>query len=55
MEYLAFQECMEYMSTCGLNYDTLVTDRHSTISKHMREKMKDVKHYFDLWHLRKSM
>lgn len=55
MEYTAFQRCMEYVNSCGMSYDTLVTDRHTSIAKHMREKLKEVKHYFDLWHLRKSL
>ena len=55
MKYMAFQRCMEYVSSCGILYDTLVTDRYTSIAKHMREKLKEVKHYFDLWHLRKNM
>jgi hypothetical protein len=46
---------MEYINNYGMTYDTLVTDRHTSISKHMKEKLQEVNHYFDLWHLRKSM
>ena len=55
MEYLCFQNCMNHLAECGMRLDALITDRHVSISKHMRENQENVKHYFDLWHLRKSM
>jgi hypothetical protein len=54
MEYLAFQHSMARLKQEQIKLDSLVTDRHSSITKHMRENEKSVKHYFDLWHLRKS-
>lgn len=54
MEYLAFQRCMDHVEKEEILLDSLITDRHNSISKHMRENMKEVKHYFYLWHLRKS-
>ena len=54
MEYLAFQRCMDHVGKEEILLDPLITDRHNSISKHMRENMKEVEHYFDLWHLRKS-
>jgi hypothetical protein len=54
MEYLAFQRSMAHLKQQDVKLDSLVTDRHSSIAKHMRENEKSVKHYFDLWHLRKS-
>jgi hypothetical protein len=33
---------------------TLVSDRHTSIAKYMRTQMKDIIHYFDIWHLKKS-
>ena len=55
MEMLAFRNCMDSLLACGLAIDTLITDRHSSITKHMRENLGHIKHYFDLWHLKKSM
>jgi solute carrier family 8 (sodium/calcium exchanger) len=55
MEYMAFTRLMESVAKSNLNVSTFVSDRHSSIAKHMREKLPDVKHYFDLWHLTKSM
>ena len=37
MEYLAFQKCMEFLFGKGLTLTTLVTDRHLSIQKHMKE------------------
>jgi hypothetical protein len=54
MEYMAFQRCMDYVKKEEILLDSLITDRHGSIAKHMREHLKNVKHYFDLWHLRKS-
>jgi len=34
---------------------TFISDRHSGIAKHMREKLTTIKHYFEIWHLKKSM
>ena len=53
MEYVGFQRCMTYLSECGLKTSTFISDRHTSIAKHMREKLKEVVHYFDLWHLKK--
>lgn len=38
----------------GLTIDTLVTDRHLQISKHMRENEPDIKHRSDGWHVGKG-
>ena len=54
MEYHGFVRCMEYILGCGLLLNTFVSDRDSAIAKHMREKLAGIKHYFDLWHLKKS-
>ncbi|CAB3988543.1 Hypothetical predicted protein [Paramuricea clavata] len=54
MEYLAFQNCMGFLSGCQLVMSTFVSDRHGSISKHMKTKLANLKHYFDLWHLKKS-
>ena len=55
MEYMAFTRLMEDIADNNLNVTTFVFDRHSSIAKHMREKLPNITHYFDLWHLTKSM
>ena len=54
MEYHGFLKCMEYMLGCGLLVKTFISDRYTAIAKHMREKLVNIKHYFDMWHLKKS-
>lgn len=53
MEYMAFNQCMTYLLGIGLGISTFISDRHTGIAKHMREKLGNIKHYFDLWHLKK--
>ncbi len=51
----AFRKCVDNIAKKDLSMDTFISDRHSSIAKHFREKLPVVKHYFDLWHLVKSM
>ncbi|XP_028403949.1 uncharacterized protein LOC114526538 [Dendronephthya gigantea] len=55
MEYEGFKRCMGFLLGEGLDLSTLVSDRHQTIAKHMREKLPNITHYFDLWHLKKKL
>ena len=54
MEYWGFEKCMSYLLGCGLAIGTLITDRHAQTAKHMRARLPNIRHYFDLWHLKKS-
>lgn len=54
MEFLGFKNCMGYLLGCGVVISTLITDRHASIRKYMREQLKNIRHYFDLWHIKKS-
>ncbi|XP_028394427.1 uncharacterized protein LOC114518614 [Dendronephthya gigantea] len=55
MEYNGFVWAMEYLLGTGLLMKTFASDRHSGIEKHMREKLASIKHYFDVWHLKKKI
>ena len=55
MEYEGFCRSMEYLLGLGLVIKTFVSDRHLAIAKHMKEKLTHITHYFDIWHLKKSM
>jgi hypothetical protein len=54
MEFLAFKQCMEYLIGFDLLITTFVSDRHTSIAKHMKQVLKNIIHYFDLWHIKKS-
>ena len=55
MEYLSFKQCMEYLMGFDLLITTFVSDRHITIAKHMKQVLKNIIHYFDLWHIKKRV
>ena len=55
MEYAGFCRSFEYLLGLGLVIKMFVSDRHATIAKHMRQKLSKITHYFDIWHLKKSM
>lgn len=38
----------------NFDIECIVTDRHPQIRKWMRESMKSVKHYYDVWHVAKG-
>ena len=54
MEYEGFCRSMEYWLSL-IAVKAFVSDRHSSITKHMREQLPQIIHYFDIWHLKKSM
>ena len=54
MEFMAFKLCMDYLITYGLSITTFTSDRHTSIAKYMRDVLKSIVHYFDIWHLKKS-
>ena len=54
MEFMAFKLCMDYLITFGLSITTFISDRHTSIAKYMRDVLKNIVHYFDIWHLKKS-
>ena len=54
MEYEGFKRSMDFLLGDGLDISTFVSDRYQTIAKHMREKLPDKTHYFNIWHLKKS-
>ncbi|KAK3715783.1 hypothetical protein QZH41_018834 [Actinostola sp. cb2023] len=55
MEMIGFKRSLSYLLGCGLAISTFISDRHSSIAKYMREQMTGITHYFDLWHLKKSV
>ena len=55
MEKEGLHRCMEFLHEQGLTMDVLVTDRHMQINKWLRESHPEVKHYYDVWHVAKSM
>lgn len=53
MEKEGLIRSLAFFENNGLKVDTLVTDRHTGITKYMREKYPEITHYFDIWHVAK--
>ena len=51
---MTFQESMDFLLSNKIRVGALITDRHTSIARHIRDDLKDTHHYFDLWHLKKS-
>ena len=54
MEFMGFQKCIDFLLGCGLVITAFISDRHTQIASHMKNVLTHIKHYFDLWHLKKS-
>ena len=54
IEKEGLQRSLQFLTDEGLSVDTLITDRHVQIRKHMREKWPAVNHRLDGWHIGKG-
>ena len=54
MEKEGLIRSIKHIRDKGLTIDTLVTDRHTQIRKHMRENEPKIKHRIDGWHVGKG-
>ncbi|CAB3998933.1 Hypothetical predicted protein [Paramuricea clavata] len=55
MEFMSFKLSMVYLINYGLTITTFISDRHTSIAKYMRTVLKQIIHYFDVWHLKKKI
>ncbi|CAN7996130.1 unnamed protein product [Ixodes hexagonus] len=55
MEKEGLIRCIAFMRKKEMTVRSLATDRHRSIAKHMREKEPAVLHFFDVWHVSKSV
>ena len=53
MELAGLKRCLEEVEQRGVDFTTLVTDRHVGVKKYMREKRPKKKHRFDVFHVAK--
>lgn len=55
MEMEGLKRGLEYLTkTVKIDVKDLITDRHVMIKKYMKEKQKDINHFFDVWHIAKG-
>ncbi|XP_019616683.1 PREDICTED: uncharacterized protein LOC109464189 [Branchiostoma belcheri] len=55
MELEGAKRSFSFLSEAGLKIKTFITDRHKGIDRWIREEQKDTAHYYDLWHVCKSL
>lgn len=53
MELNGLQRAITDIKLRGIDFETLVTDRHGGVKKYMREKHSNKKHRFDAFHVAK--
>ena len=56
MELEGLKRGLEWViDTNDMTVTDLVTDRHSSVKKYMREENPHINHWFDVWHVAKGM
>ena len=55
MEKESLHRVIDFLTEKGLEISVLVTDYHKQINKWIRETYPQIKHYYDIWHVAKSM
>ena len=54
MELEGLVRVVKKLQGFGLEIGTLITDRHTQITKWVREELPNTIHYYDVWHVAKS-
>ena len=54
MELEGFKRGLAELQSNNITIDSLVTDRHPSVRKYVRENHTDITHWFDIWHVAKS-
>lgn len=55
MELKGAQLCFSYLQRAGLTIKVFVSDRHKGLTKWVRESQPLTTHYYDTWHIAKSV
>ena len=55
MELAGLERSMELLKANGLIPGVVVTDRHPSVQKWMRDNLPETVHYYDLWHVAKGL
>ena len=55
MELEGATRAFNFLSSAGVGVKTFISDRHKGIAKWMRTKQPSIKHFFDIWHVSKSI
>ena len=55
MELEGAKKCLQYLLDRGIPVPEFTSDRHVGIAKWLREQHPEIAHYFDIWHLARSI
>ncbi|XP_071100693.1 uncharacterized protein [Haliotis cracherodii] len=55
MELEGLKRGLSFLKKKGCSIEEVITNRHVSVKKYMREDHKDKKHYFDVWHVSKGV
>lgn len=55
MELEGLKRGLQFFAGQNLQVNSLVTDRHRSISKYMREDQSEIDHRYDVWHIAKGV
>ena len=54
MELEGLKRSIHHLREKAITISTIVTDRHRSVTAHIRDNERDIQHYFDLWHVSKG-
>lgn len=54
MELEGLKRCREELALHQIKVSSLTTDRHTGVTKYVRQQWPEIKHYFDTWHISKG-
>jgi len=49
------KRCFTSLHQQNVRVDTFISDRHKGITKWLRECQRETKHFFDIWHIARSI
>lgn len=55
MESEGAKRCFSFLQKAGICIQKFVSDRHTSIAKWIRETQKSTKHFYDIWHVARSV
>ena len=55
MELEGCKRCFKYLETAGVAIKVFISDRHKSIAKWIREQRPNTSHFYDIWHVAKSI
>ena len=55
MELEGAKRCLNFLLASGIAIAVFVSDRHKSIAKWIRETQPQTKHFYDIWHVARSI